>query len=303
MCALSCAGAPPLGDEQALRALHDLAGDAASTTGTVTSATSASVGEIENIIASTPTTVSSEISSWLIVCCRVWLTLSMSLVTRRQQLAARLPVEVAQRQPVDLVLDVGAHPAHGALHDAVEHEALQPGEQRRRRRTPRARAAARAPTAAKSTPWPGTTSIRGSMSASLSSPLGAQRRRPPRPWWCPRGCRPNRPEKIRSVAWPRIRGPTTLSADADDGEQRPRRRALPRSGRIRRDQPLGRRAEGHATSGRPCRRPSGRRGPGRRRRWIRSVSFSWPSRGLGGAARWSRHAASSAVSWDSTISW
>ena len=51
-------------------------------TGTVTSATSASVGEIENIIASTPTTVSSETSSWLIVCCRVWLTLSMSLVTR-----------------------------------------------------------------------------------------------------------------------------------------------------------------------------------------------------------------------------
>ena len=35
-----------------------------------------------NIITSTPTTVSTEIISWLIVCCSVWATLSMSLVTR-----------------------------------------------------------------------------------------------------------------------------------------------------------------------------------------------------------------------------
>ena len=50
--------------------------------GTVTSATSARLHEIQNIIDSTPTTVSSETSSWLIVCWSVWLTLSMSLVTR-----------------------------------------------------------------------------------------------------------------------------------------------------------------------------------------------------------------------------
>ena len=49
--------------------------------GTEMSATRASTGEIQNIIPSTATTVSSEVSSWLIVCCRVWLTLSMSLVT------------------------------------------------------------------------------------------------------------------------------------------------------------------------------------------------------------------------------
>ncbi len=48
----------------------------------MTSATSASSGEIQNIIASTATTVISDVSSWLIVCCRVVLTLSMSLVTR-----------------------------------------------------------------------------------------------------------------------------------------------------------------------------------------------------------------------------
>ena len=47
-----------------------------------------------------------------------------------QQLAARRPVEVAERQPVDLVLDVLAHPVDGVLDDAVEHAALQPAEQR-----------------------------------------------------------------------------------------------------------------------------------------------------------------------------
>ena len=50
--------------------------------GTVTSATSASSQEIENIMMTTKTTVSSEVSRWLIVCCSVWLMLSMSLVTR-----------------------------------------------------------------------------------------------------------------------------------------------------------------------------------------------------------------------------
>ena len=51
-------------------------------TGTVTSATSASCQEIENIITTTKTTVSNEVSSWLMVCCSDWLMLSMSLVTR-----------------------------------------------------------------------------------------------------------------------------------------------------------------------------------------------------------------------------
>ena len=50
--------------------------------GTVAIATSARVGEIQTIIDSTPTTVSNEVSIWLIVCCSDWLTLSMSLVTR-----------------------------------------------------------------------------------------------------------------------------------------------------------------------------------------------------------------------------
>ena len=50
--------------------------------GTVTSAITASSGEIQNIMTSTPTMVSSEVISWLSVCCRVCATLSMSLVAR-----------------------------------------------------------------------------------------------------------------------------------------------------------------------------------------------------------------------------
>ncbi len=50
--------------------------------GIVSRATSASSGEMMTIIVSTPTTVSSDVSSWLSVCWRLWATLSMSLVTR-----------------------------------------------------------------------------------------------------------------------------------------------------------------------------------------------------------------------------
>ena len=50
--------------------------------GIVTSAISASTGETTNIMMVTPITVSSEVSSWLSVCCSAWEMLSMSLVTR-----------------------------------------------------------------------------------------------------------------------------------------------------------------------------------------------------------------------------
>ena len=50
--------------------------------GTEMSATTASSGEMITIIVSTPTSVSSELSSWLMVCCIVCWTLSMSFVTR-----------------------------------------------------------------------------------------------------------------------------------------------------------------------------------------------------------------------------
>lgn len=50
--------------------------------GTVTSATSASSGETQNIMTSTPTMVSRELMSWPIVCCIVCEMLSMSFVAR-----------------------------------------------------------------------------------------------------------------------------------------------------------------------------------------------------------------------------
>ena len=51
-------------------------------TGTVVSATTASNGEIVNIMIATPTSNSTDVSIWLSVCCRLCATLSMSLVTR-----------------------------------------------------------------------------------------------------------------------------------------------------------------------------------------------------------------------------
>ncbi len=55
---------------------------ARSDSGTVVSATSASEGEIANIIAATPMSRSTDVSIWLSVCCRLWARLSRSLVTR-----------------------------------------------------------------------------------------------------------------------------------------------------------------------------------------------------------------------------
>ena len=49
--------------------------------GTDTIGTSASSGEIQIIIATTPTSVSACVTSWLSVCCRLMAMLSMSLVT------------------------------------------------------------------------------------------------------------------------------------------------------------------------------------------------------------------------------
>ncbi len=50
--------------------------------GMVTRAMMASVGESRSIITSTPTTVSSEVTAWLMDCCRLWEMLSTSFVTR-----------------------------------------------------------------------------------------------------------------------------------------------------------------------------------------------------------------------------
>ena len=41
-----------------------------------------------------------------------------------------MPVDVAQREGVELVFDVGAQPEHGALHDAGEDVPLEPDQDR-----------------------------------------------------------------------------------------------------------------------------------------------------------------------------
>ena len=55
---------------------------ASSESGTVTSATTVSIGEMVIIITTTPIRVSEETRIWLMVCWRLWERLSMSLVTR-----------------------------------------------------------------------------------------------------------------------------------------------------------------------------------------------------------------------------
>ena len=67
--------------------------------GTVSSEMTASSGLIQNIIARTPMIVHSAVMSWVSVCCSEFAMLSMSLVTRLSDVAARMAVEVAQRQP------------------------------------------------------------------------------------------------------------------------------------------------------------------------------------------------------------
>ena len=143
-----------------------------------------------------------------------------------EQLAARLLVEVAQRQPVQLVLDVArAAGSTVPLHDVVEQVALQPGQQRGDD-VDAEHDQQHVPTAAKSMPWPGTTSIAATMSAT-----GRRRARSPSTACSlvtPAGSRPpTTPAKIRSVAWPRILGPSTVSATLATREQRRRRSPWP----------------------------------------------------------------------------
>ena len=270
-------------------------------TGTVTSATSASSGEIQNIIAEHRDHGHQRGEQLAHRLLQRLADVVDVVGDPAEQLAARRAVEVAQRQPVDLVLDVLAHPADGVLHDAVEDVALQPGQQRRgdvdreheqqhvaRRRRSRRPGRARRP------------SRRACRRGCRRRGRGAPR--PPRPGCCrPASWRPNRPAKTRSVAWPRIRGPRT-SARRWRRRAAPRAIAVPRSGRSRASSRL---ADGpKSIAFWPTMPPpiGPRPGPGP---WasIRSVALkpaclAGASCGLGAA-----HAASSAVSWEATISW
>ena len=114
------AGVPPLGDEPRAGPRGDRPASPQTDSGTVVSATSASSGEIVNIIIATP--MSSEhrrehLAQRLLQA----LGEVVDVVgDPAQQVAARLAVDVAERQAVELVLDLGAQPVHRALHDAGE---------------------------------------------------------------------------------------------------------------------------------------------------------------------------------------
>ena len=113
-------------------------------TGTVTMATTASSGEIVNIITATPMSSSTDVSIWLSVCWRLWATLSRSLVTRLSRSPRGLVVDVAEREGVELGLGLLPQPEHQPLHDAGEDVArCRRRAARRRRRARRASAASR----------------------------------------------------------------------------------------------------------------------------------------------------------------
>ena len=122
--------------------------------GTVTSATSDSSGEIVIIMISTPTSVSVDVSSWLSVCWRLWATLSMSLVTRLSMSPRGCRSTYRSGMPVELVLDIRAqagtspaarHPAsmNACRYDRTADVTYTPSAMRRIRCS-----------LAKSIPWP-----------------------------------------------------------------------------------------------------------------------------------------------------
>ena len=92
--------------------------------GTVTSAIDASSGEIVNIITVTPTSVSSDVTIWLVVCCRLCGEVVDVVGDPAEQVAALLPVDVGERQPVELALDRLAQLEHRSLHHAGEQVRL-----------------------------------------------------------------------------------------------------------------------------------------------------------------------------------
>ena len=235
--------------------------------------------------------VSSEVTSWPSVCCSVCADVVDVVGGPAEHLAARLLVEVRQRQPGQLRLDLLAQPVHGALDDRGGQPA--PGtsiEQPRRQRRSPAPSSSTLPTASKSMPWPGRevdarrACRRGCprrVPRSRCDRLGLGGRRPG-------SCRPTTPAKIRSVAWPRIFGPSTDERDAERrrsssiattsgalGPQHARSSRLPEP--LKSMRLLGRPAAHERIGPAAARRPAGR-------------------------ARQAAHAASCSVSWESTIS-
>ena len=93
--------------------------------GTVTRAIRASCQDTMNIRVITPTIVSSEVTSWLSVCCTDCCEVVDVVGDAAEDLAPRQPVEVAQRQPGQLGLHLLAEPEHRPLHHGRGQAALE----------------------------------------------------------------------------------------------------------------------------------------------------------------------------------
>ena len=179
--------------------------------GTVSNVITASSGEIVSIITSTATTVKTEVSSWLIVIdSDVW-TLSMSLVTRlstsprcresKYDSGSRCTLSSTSARSATIVrctVTLSNRDWAQTISAASRYSTSASSSVR--------------PTAAKSTPTPGVTFIRDNRSANIPSPR-ARAAATACSLVMPVGsCRPITPLNNRSVAWPRIRGPTTPTA-------------------------------------------------------------------------------------------
>ena len=98
--------------------------------GTASSETTASSGLIVSIMIRTPTIVSSDVISWVRLCWSDCADVVDVVRDPAQQVAARMAVEVAQRQPAELRVDVAAQSVDRPLGDAGHDVALQPAEDR-----------------------------------------------------------------------------------------------------------------------------------------------------------------------------
>jgi hypothetical protein len=169
-------GVGPLRDEQPLRTSGDRASHQQRQRHGQQS-DPVSSGEIVTIITSTVATVSTAVTSWADRHGQRRLEVVDVVGNPAEHLAALPVVEVGQRQPVQLVLDIGAQrPAWSGCTVTFSSRACTQISSAAIRYMTNASASVRA-TAPKSTPWPGTTFIPDSRSAKRCCRGRARRRR------------------------------------------------------------------------------------------------------------------------------
>ena len=123
--------------------------------GTVSSEITASSGLIVSIMISTPMTVSTDVISWVRVCWSELADVVDVVGDAAQDVAARVAVEVAQRQAASFSSTSPAQPVDGPLGDAGHDVRLAPGEDRAEEVETAATNSRVCGERVKSMPWPG----------------------------------------------------------------------------------------------------------------------------------------------------